>query len=204
MSKLSNWLRKKRHPLPASVKVGRRSYGVDGRTVFGSSADAPLNVGSFCSIAAEVVLMCAGNHSMDCATSFQIHPIMLKKPPPVENGGKPRGVTIGNDVWIGRGATVLPGVHIGHGAVVGAEAVVTKHVPPYAIVAGNPARTIRYRFSDEVIAQLLAIRWWDWDDEKIKQKADWLAGPIEAFVARHCPADLLKPTPLRRASKTHS
>ena len=76
-------------------------------------------------------------------------------------------VVIGNDVWIGHGATILSGVTIGHGAVIGACAVVTKDVPPYGIVVGAPARLVRKRFSDEDIALLLNLKWWDWPDAKI-------------------------------------
>lgn len=74
---------------------------------------------------------------------------------------------IGNDVWIGYRATILSGVKIGDGAVVGAMAVVTKDVEPYCIVAGNPARTIGKRFDDDTIRKLLEIKWWDWPIEKI-------------------------------------
>ena len=190
MSKLSNWLREHRilgarHPLAANVTVGRHTYGITKHTVSMQSAEAPLNVGSFCSIAGQVVIMCSGNHSMDCATSFPVHMQLLKRPSPVDNGGRRAGVNIGNDVWVGFRATILPGVSIGHGAVVGAGAVVTRDVPPYAIVAGNPARIIRFRFADEIVSKLLAIRWWEWDDNKIKQEADTLTGPIEIFVAKH-------------------
>ena len=76
---------------------------------------------------------------------------------------------IGNDVWIGYEAVIMQGVTIGDGATIGTRAVVTKDVPPYSIVGGVPARPIRKRFSDEVIAQLLEIKWWDWPDEKIKE-----------------------------------
>lgn len=79
--------------------------------------------------------------------------------------------TIGNDVWIGREATIMPGVTIGDGAVVGAHSVVTKDVGSYEVVAGNPARTIRKRFNDDEIAQLLAAKWWDWPVEKITEHA---------------------------------
>ncbi|GAA1724540.1 CatB-related O-acetyltransferase [Isoptericola hypogeus] len=78
---------------------------------------------------------------------------------------------VGNDVWIGREATILPGVTIGDGAVIGAHAVVTKDVGPYEIVAGNPARTIRTRFSDDDVARLLRVRWWDWPVERITTHA---------------------------------
>lgn len=76
---------------------------------------------------------------------------------------------IGNDVWIGRRATIMPGVQIGDGAIIGAEAVVAKNVEPYTIVGGNPAREIRKRFSTEIIQELLEIKWWDCDIEVIHQ-----------------------------------
>jgi acetyltransferase-like isoleucine patch superfamily enzyme len=190
MSIFSNWLRENsflgpRYRPPDGVTVGRQTYGVSRRKVLFPSKDAPLNVGAFCSIAGEVIIMCIGHHLVDCATSFPVYSRMLKKPEPIENGGRPRGVNIGNDVWIGHGALILPGVSIGDGAVVGAGAVVTTDVPPYAIVGGIPARIIRYRFSEEVISKLLAIQWWLWDDETIKREASALTGPIEIFVERH-------------------
>jgi len=149
------------------------------------SATAPLNIGSFCSVAREVTIMCDGAHSTDCATSYPVNLILLKRPEPVPNGGRKRGVTIGHDVWLCHGSVILSGVTIGHGAVIGANAVVTKDVPPYAIVGGIPGEIIRYRFPEETIAKLLEIRWWDWDDDKIKAEAYSLTGPIKTFVDRH-------------------
>lgn len=82
-------------------------------------------------------------------------------------------LTIGNDVWIGQYAVILPSCkNIGNGAVIGAGAIVTKDVPPYAIVAGNPARIIKYRFDEETIAKLEELKWWDWDIAFIKEHAD--------------------------------
>jgi tetrahydrodipicolinate N-succinyltransferase len=86
-------------------------------------------------------------------------------------------ISIGSDVWIGAGAMILDGVNIGHGAVVGARSVVTKNVPPYAIVAGVPARIIRYRFTDEIIARLLEIAWWNLDDSVISEKIEFFRNP---------------------------
>lgn len=80
---------------------------------------------------------------------------------------KPPEVRIGNDVWIGRSAIVLSGVSVGNGAVIGAGAVVTKDVPPYAIVAGNPARVIRFRFSETTIRELETVRWWAFSDDRL-------------------------------------
>lgn len=184
MSKLSMWLRNRRHPIPKSATIGRWTYGIDdGLKISGCEPETPLEIGSFCSIAADVMFLCSGNHPTDCATTSYIHPNMMGKPSP--RSSSRGGIKLGNDVWIGRRALILPGVKIGHGGVVGAQATVTKDVPPYAIVGGTPAEVIRYRFSEEIIAKMLAIRWWDWDDEKIKQEADFLTGPIEDFVTRH-------------------
>jgi virginiamycin A acetyltransferase len=80
-------------------------------------------------------------------------------------------IVIENDVWIGAKSSIMSGVKIGNGAVIGACSVVTKNVPPYAIVAGNPATIIKYRFTEEKIDKLLSICWWDWDEQKIKDNA---------------------------------
>ncbi|MBA1143698.1 CatB-related O-acetyltransferase [Mesorhizobium sp. CCANP35] len=130
--------------------------------------------------------MCSGGaHSPWAATTFPIYSRMMDSVDLTQNSGKPVGITIANDVWIGRHAMIMPGVHIADGVIVAAGAVVTKDVPPYAIVGGVPAKLIRYRFSQDVIAKLLAIRWWEWSDEKIKQEAAFLTGPIEPFIERH-------------------
>ena len=89
-------------------------------------------------------------------------------------------IVIGNDVWIGYEAVIMAGVHIGNGAIIATRAVVTKDVPPYTIVGGVPAKTIRKRFSDDTITALLQINWWDWPEEKIKQHiSDIKAGRID-------------------------
>ena len=104
----------------------------------------------------------------------------------------PRGdVNIGNDVWIGYGATILSGVRIGDGAAVGARSVVTKDVEAYSIVAGNPARKVGSRFPDEVASRLLKIRWWDWEIDKIRKNIPLLVEPsrMEEFLAIHSGGD---------------
>ncbi|TIP39531.1 MAG: antibiotic acetyltransferase, partial [Mesorhizobium sp.] len=95
---------------------------------------------------------------------------------------------------IGRYAAIMPGITIGDGAVIGAHAVVARDIPPYAVAVGNPARIVRYRFDDQTISKLLAIRWWDWDLEKVKAEADALTGPIDAFIARHFQKPASAPT----------
>lgn len=94
-------------------------------------------------------------------------------------------ILIGNDVWIGDGVTILGGVRIGDGAVVAAEAVVTKDVPPYAIVGGNPARVIKYRFPRDVIEKLERIAWWNWSSEKIASCKEDMRGDVAAFAQKY-------------------
>jgi serine acetyltransferase len=95
-------------------------------------------------------------------------------------------IIIENDVWIGATATIMSGVKISNGAVIGAGSVVTKDVPPYAIVAGNPAKVVKYRFTEEQIEKLLSIAWWDWEEIKIRDNAmkmwsDDINGFIDEF-----------------------
>ena len=90
---------------------------------------------------------------------------------------------IGNDVWIGRNAIILPGNTIGDGAIIAAGAVVTHDVPPYTIVGGVPARPIRKRFSDDIIEKLLEIKWWDWPEEKIVENFEYFYQP-EKFAEK--------------------
>ena len=94
-------------------------------------------------------------------------------------------IVIGNDVWIGYEAVIMAGVHIGDGAIIGTRAVVTKDVPPYTIVGGVPAREIRKRFSPDVIEQLLALKWWDWSMDKIRENVPYLmSGDLRKVVMR--------------------
>ncbi|MEA2220467.1 MAG: hypothetical protein QOJ35_3093 [Solirubrobacteraceae bacterium] len=101
-------------------------------------------------------------------------------------------VVVGSDVWIARGAVVHGGVRIGDGAVVGARAVVTDDVRPYAVVAGDPAREVRRRFDDEQVAALLDVRWWDWPAERIRAHVELLcAGDVDAFLAAAARGELV-------------
>ena len=98
-------------------------------------------------------------------------------------------VTLGHDVWIGHGVVVLPGISIGNGAAIGAGAVVTKDVPPFAIITGIPGRVLRYRFEPEIIAALERIAWWDWPHERLREAmADFRNLGAAAFCAKYDPA----------------
>ena len=131
-----------------------------------------LIIGKFCQIAAGVEFVMNGaNHQMNAVSTFPFYTLEgWEMDPPAGSDLPLKGDTIvGNDVWIGQNAVILPGVHIGDGVIIGANSVVGSDVPPYTIVAGNPARMIRKRFDDELIRLLLAFRWWDRSIEEINQ-----------------------------------
>lgn len=151
------------------VSVGRYTYGNPSLRIW-SEAER-IDIGSFCSIADEVTIFGGGEHNSSWVTTFPLR-IAFGLPGANEDGhpASKGNTTIGNDVWIGYRATVLSGVHIGDGAVVGAGSVIASDVPPYAIVAGNPAKVLRYRFEQDVIEKLMAVKWWDWPIEKILER----------------------------------
>ena len=148
-----------------------------------------LIIGKFCSIACGAkFIFNAANHALGSLSTYPF-PIFF------EEWGLPTdcasiaeawdnhgSITIGNDVWIGYEAVILSGVTIGDGAIIGARAVVTRDIPPYTIAAGVPAKPIRRRFDVETIARLEELRWWDWEEEKIRQNIAAIRnGDIEAL-----------------------
>lgn len=142
--------------------IGEFSYGRP-KVRFPESGSR-LTIGRFCSIADKVEILLGGNHRVDWASTypFGAFPDLWPGAGGHADFHASRGdVEIGHDVWLGSGAMILSGVTIGHGAVVAARAVVTRDVPPYAIVAGNPARVIRSRFDEDTIAGLVETAWWD-------------------------------------------
>lgn len=130
-----------------------------------------LIIGKFCAIAKGVeFIMNGANHRMCSATTYPFNIFgngWEKVTPSIDQLPLKGDTVVGNDVWIGQNVTILPGVHIGDGAIIGANSVVAKDVLPYNIVAGNPIKTIRKRFDDETIHFLLKLKWWDWSAEKI-------------------------------------
>ena len=133
-----------------------------------------LIIGKFCAIARDVkFIMNGANHPLK---GFSTYPFYIFKNgwehaiPNPNNQSEIEDTIIGNDVWIGYNATIMPGVQIGHGAIVASKAVVTKDVSPYSIVGGNPAKVIRMRFDESTIKALISVAWWDWPVEKITEK----------------------------------
>lgn len=129
-----------------------------------------LIIGKFCMIASDVkFIMNGANHLTDALTTypFAIFGNGWEKAMDEKVYPQKGNIIIGNDVWIGYNATIMAGVNIGDGAIIAANSTVVKDVAPYSIVGGNPAKEIKKRFSEEVIARLLEIKWWNWEIEKI-------------------------------------
>lgn len=161
-------------------EIGEFTYGKP--LVFEWDEFTKLKVGKFCSISEDVVIFLGENHHIDWVTTYpfsaaQVRAIQSElintkniSAQPLTKGD----VIIGNDVWIGRSTTIMSGVKIGDGAVIGACSVVTKNIAPYEIVAGNPAKVIRKRFDEKTIEKLLKLKWWDWEIGKINEEIELL------------------------------
>lgn len=172
------------------VSIGRHSYAVPDVKIFQDDG-TKLAIGNFTSIAAGVTFILGGNHPVDRVTTFPLRQRWALPGSGSDGYPSSRGdIVVGHDVWIAYGATVLSGVTIGHGAVIMAGSVVTRDVPPYAIVGGVPARTISKRFEDEVIHELLMMQWWLWSDEEIKERVSDLSdvSALEALARFHSPS----------------
>lgn len=147
-----------------SFALGDYSYIRSGTTIEG----AWVQIGKFCMISNNAAIV-ANNHRVHRLSTYEMHHKLL--------GGRAeedivRGrVELGHNVWVGTHAVILPGVYIGHGAVIGAGSVVTKDVPPFAIAVGSPAQIQRWRFPEDQIEALLSVEWWDWPEEKIRRNA---------------------------------
>lgn len=148
-----------------------------------------LEIGKFCSIACGAkFLFTSANHALRSLSTYPF-PIFFDEweldAKDIRSAWDNKGdIILGNDVWVGYEAVILSGVTIGDGAIIGTRAVVTKDVPPYTIVGGVPAKPLRRRFDDETVERLLALRWWDWEEEKIKHHiAAIQAGDVEALCA---------------------
>lgn len=170
-----------------SVTVGRGTYGTP--EIVGHLSER-LTIGSFTSIAAGVKIVLV-NHETEGVSTYPFRNVnwvnkafMPIQIPDVHSKSK-GPVRIGSDVWLGNSAIILPGVSIGDGAVVGAQAVVSKDVPPYAVAVGNPAQVVKYRFDSGQIRSLLQICWWDWDDDFLSAAEPDFFLPIDEFIAKY-------------------
>jgi virginiamycin A acetyltransferase len=177
----------------ATIQVGDFTYysGVDFETRvthhYPEHYGDRLIIGKFCQIAAGVEFVMNGaNHPMDTVSTFPFYIFdgWGQATPPLSAMPLKGDTVIGNDVWVGQNATILPGVRIGNGAIVGLASVVGTDVEPYTIVAGNPARLVRRRFDGELTALLEALRWWDRSVEEIQALVPLLSDPDLEAVKR--------------------
>ena len=166
------------------VTLGRHSYVAKALIQGTHSPDNPVTVeiGDFSSISWDVVWELGLNESHDYRM-VSTSPFFFNRD--IENGGK---IIIGSDVWIGKGcyiksASANKPIHIANGAVIASDSVVVKDVPPYAIVGGNPAKIIKYRFSPEIIESMNRIKWWDWDIDLIYENRQYFNNP-EEFISK--------------------
>ena len=163
-----------------SIEIGDFTYGhmeqLEGEKVIRSLVPysfgrKKLIIGKFCSIGFGTEFISPyANHQMHSLTTYPFWHIFSEYEtlkPWLDDAEAKGDTVVGNDVWFGRGCTILPGVTIGDGAVIAARSVVVQDVPPYAIVGGNPAKLIKYRFSQEIIEELLKIQWWNWSLDTI-------------------------------------
>lgn len=145
----------------------------------------PLIMGAYCEIAEDVIfIMYGANHEMSGFTPYWFGKEIWHRQGRDQVAPYKGPTIIGNDVWIGYRATIMPGVIIGDGAIIAAESVVTKDVAPYTIVGGNPAQVIRKRFSDKTIDYLLSIQWWRWPEEKVCASIPSLIDANEQFLQK--------------------
>lgn len=168
------------------MSYGKYTYGKP--TIKFENPYAKLTVGKFCSIGGNVIVYLGGEHRTDYITTYpfgymhlDVFPLNRQYDSKFTKGD----VIIGNDVWIGDNVTIMSGITIGDGAVIANSSHIVKNVEPYTIVGGNPARLIKYRFSSEEIVKLLELKWWNWDDTKIKENIELLhSTDIISFLSK--------------------
>lgn len=180
--------RAQEHIADGTLVMGNMSYYAPNVVKYKGDTGRVI-IGNFASIAPDADFYVGGLHRVEWVSLYGLR-AMLELPGAYEDGfTHGRGdILVGSDTWVTNGCTVMSGVTIGDGAVVGTKAVVAKDVRPYAIVVGNPAQEIGRRFSDEQVAALLRIRWWDWPTELVKERVDALSSPdVDAFIARFDP-----------------
>ena len=171
--------------LVGKIKIGRyTSFNGPGSDI--ATSIHGVTIGNFCSIARQCTIQ-EHNHIHDRCTTYFIFKNLIdaeSRQHSIWSGSQVKDIvsngpiTIGHDVWIGAQVVILSGVTIGHGAVIAANSTVTNDVPPYSIVGGTPAKTIKTRFPKEVIQALMELSWWDWDDEKIRANQELFEGEM--------------------------
>ncbi len=159
------------------VKVGAFTYGLEDIEILSWGENIEISIGRFCSIASGLKLYCGGNHRSDWFSTYpfgHVYPHLFNNKAisgtPVSNGN----ISIGNDVWIGRDVTILSGICVGNGAIIASNSHVVKDVLPYTIVGGNPAKFIKFRFSDDIVNKIHDLHWWNLDIHTLEKIIPYL------------------------------
>lgn len=163
------------------LQIGRGTYYGSDVVLKTWLPEERIIIGKYCSIGEHVVICTGGMRRTDIAALFPFDVSRTYQ--------STANTVIGNDVWVGFGAMVLGGAVVGDGTVIASGAVVFDAVPPFAVVAGNPARVLRYRFSRPVVESLLRIAWWHWPETQVRANVDWFYRPIAEFVAHFDPQE---------------
>ncbi len=160
----------------SKISVGQHTYGGIHALIFNEESE--LKIGSFCSIAPEVMFLVSADHGLSCMSTFPFRVKIMNE----ELEGISKGdIVVEDDVWIGYRSVIMSGVHIGQGAIVAAGSVVTKDVPPYAVVGGVPAKIIKYRFSEDVCKELLRLDYSKLNSSVIKEHIEELYQEIRTI-----------------------
>lgn len=166
------------------ISIGIGTY-CNGVKIYCWDCRIKLNIGKYCSIADNIVITAGGEHEKEWVSTYpftkKYHLESLYETPKKRYKGD---IIIGNDVWVANNVSILSGVTIGNGAVIGAGSIVVKNVEAYSIVAGNPARHIKYRFTPDQIEKLELVGWWDWELSKILDNVH-LFSEIDSFLLKH-------------------
>ena len=174
-----------------AYNIGDYTYGHP-HVTFYEGEIGKVEIGKFCSISTGVTFFVNGYHNINCVSNYPFSVMVSSGNKDFEgfeysedNIPKKKDIVIGNDVYIGQEATIMGGVKIGDGAVIGANSVVCKDVEPYEVVGGNPAKHIKYLFTEEQRKALLDIAWWNWDFEKIKENCKYISSEnVDLFIEK--------------------
>ncbi|MDO6759420.1 CatB-related O-acetyltransferase [Tamlana sp. 2_MG-2023] len=174
-------------------KIGNKTY--DNGALVWRWTNSELIIGNYCSIANNVrFIIDEGYHTASTITNFPLINNLFKNElldkknklhSVLQDVKQKKGIYVGNDVWIGMGSYIMPGVKIGNGVTIGANSVVTKNVPDYAVVAGSPAKLIKYKYSKSQIDSLNKISWWNWEETTIKERINDFYSDENAFIEKY-------------------
>ena len=170
------------------LTVGKYTYGIENiNAKIYKGSEAKIHIGNFCSLGENITIITGGIHPTNSITTFPLSERFASDKFFIKGMPSTKGdVWIGNDVWIAQNCTILSGLKIGNGVVICTGSIVTKDIPDFSIVAGVPAKVLKYRFNKENIKYLNNIKWWNWPEDKIEKNIKLLSSPnLDNFLSKH-------------------